>query len=287
MECEPFITSDDRLCTDYADEVIEGIHHVSRWLGIKEAIIGTEDNTKTATANMLRSIETVPGGPDGLKISLQEIPVRYPLGAEKVLITTLTGRVVPSGGLPHDVGVLVLNAGTIRYIAHYLKTGMPLVRRFVTVDGSAINNPGNYDIPVGATVRAIAEAVGGFKTEPSKVLMGGPMMGVALDTLENGLIKNNNAILFLTKNDAFVPEESECIYCGRCVRTCPMNLMPTELDHASRKLNIDRLREYDVTDCIECGCCSYICPAKRYLVQNIRIGKQLVLADNRKAGEKA
>ncbi len=181
---------------------------------------------------------------------------------------------------------MVLNVNTVRSIADYLTTGMPLIRRTVTLDGGAVRQPGNYDVPVGVTIADLVEAAGGLHDEPGKVLMGGPMMGVALDRLNASILKINNAILLFDKQEALVPEESACIRCARCVTNCPMNLMPTELDRSSRELDVDALRAYHVMDCIECGSCTYVCPAKRFLVQSIRNGKAAVrMADGKAAAQ--
>ncbi len=273
MECEPYITSDEWLMRNYADEIIKGAELVLKWCGIEEAVIGLESNTpeaKTALETALENSE-VKG-----KIRLEMVRSLYPQGAEKVLIKTLTGREVPSGGLPHDVGTLVLNVGTLRHIANYLTHGMPLVRRFITLDGPALNRTGIYEVPIGARICDILEAAGGLAKVPEKVIMGGPMMGVSVNNIESSIIKMNNAILVFDHEQAHLPEELPCIHCGRCIRDCPMRLMPTRLDVASRTGNIENLQAYSVNDCIECGACSFICPSKRYLVQNIRIGKQIL-----------
>jgi len=268
-ECEPYVTSDFRLCVEHPDEIIEGIGQVMRHMDIPRALIGIENNKPEAIEALRRELAKKQAG----AIALTVLPTRYPQGAEKMLIFALTGRKVPAGGLPHDARVMVLNVGTARFIANYLRTGMPLVRRTVTLDGSAICRPGNYDVPTGASIADLAEAAGGLRAEVGKVIMGGPMMGVAIDRLDASIIKINNAILLFDKNDAAIPLESACIRCARCVYTCPMHLVPTTLDALAREQDIAGLIENRAADCIECGCCSYACPAKRYLVQSIRNGK--------------
>jgi electron transport complex protein RnfC len=183
---------------------------------------------------------------------------------------------VPAGGLPYDVKVLVLNVGTVCFLEEFLRTGMPLVRKNLTLDGDALVKPCNMNVPVGALISDIIEASGGLKEEPSKVMMGGPMMGIALDRLDIGIVKANNAILVMDSRQAYTPPENPCIRCSRCIDACPMMLLPTTLDALTKIKDVSALRDHNVMDCIECGCCSYVCPSKRYLVQSIRWGKLLV-----------
>lgn len=268
-ECEPYVTSDCRLCIEKPAEIIAGIRAVMHYLNIPRAVIGIENNKSEAIAAMQAELGLAAGTDIGIKV----LPTLYPQGAEKMLIYSATGRRIPSGGLPHDVRVMVLNVNTACFIDQYLKTGMPLVRRTVTLDGGAVRRPGNFDVPVGVTIADLAEAAGGLTGEPGKVIMGGPMMGVALDRLNASILKINNAILLFDKQQAATPAESVCIRCARCVTHCPMNLMPTVLDQSSREQDVDQLKAYHVLDCIECGSCTYVCPAKRFLVQSIRNGK--------------
>lgn len=222
------------------------------------------------------------------KPPIEVVPLRtlFPQGAEKMLIYTLTRRKVPTGGLPHDVGTLVLNVSTVRFISKYLETGMPLIRRRVTLDGSALSCACNVNVPIGALIPDIIELAGGLIEEPSKIIMGGSMMGVSLDQIELGIIKMNNAILALGKKEARIPEETQCIRCARCITACPMGLMPTTLDIMTRNRDADGLNEYHAMDCIECGCCTYVCPAKRHLVQSIRTGKAYLRTENDKKRRK-
>jgi len=287
-ECEPYITSDFRQCAEHPDEIIDGIMQVMKYMNIPKALIGVEKNKPLAADVLnyeLMKLKLAANlTPDITVVSLKTI---YPQGAEKMLIYSLTKRIVPAGGLPHDVHVLVLNVSTVRFIAKFLKTGMPLVRRRVTLDGSGIKVPCNLNVPIGAMIPDVIEAAGGLSEEAGKVIMGGSMMGVALDKLDSSIIKNNNAILVFDRKEADIPDESQCIRCGRCVTVCPMNLMPTYLDNMARNQDIDGLRQYHIKDCIECGCCAYSCPAKRYLVQSIRNGKTyLRLAEAKEAALK-
>lgn len=278
-ECEPYITADFRQCAEHPDQIIDGICQVLNYLNIPEAIIGVENN-KPLAAEALENEITKLKLAKRIEPSIKVVQLRtiYPQGAEKMLIYALTRRVVPSGGLPHDIGALVLNVSTVRFISRYLQTGMPLVRRRITLDGSAVRLPSNVSVPIGALIPDVFEAIGGFIEEPGKIIMGGSMMGVALDRPDASIIKNNNAILAFGKKEAAIPQETQCIRCARCVETCPMLLMPTNLDVMARNKDIDGLNTYHVLDCIECGCCAYACPAKRHLVQSIRNGKTYVRA---------
>lgn len=275
MECEPYITSDDYQMRQYPEQILDGIQHVMQWCQIPQVIIGVESNTPKANQRLKKLLQER-GLTGSVKLIAQK--TRYPLGAEKMLIYRLAGRIVPEGGLPHDVGTLVLNVGTCRIIAQYLETGMPLVEKIITLDGAAVRVPGNYLVPIGAPIDEVVNLSGGYQKSPAKIIMGGPMMGVAVSSVNDPILKNNNAILVFDAKQAAIPDESACMLCGRCTKACPMGLVPTALDQAARKEQVDRLEDFYVMDCIECGCCTYVCPAKRYLVQNIRVGKQLFRA---------
>ncbi len=272
-ECEPYISADFRQCMEHPDEIVDGVLTVLKYLDIPRAIIALEDNKPQAIELLQKELDKHRQAGTADNVTIASLPTIFPTGAEKTLIYILTGTPVPSGGLPHDVGVLVLNVSTVRFIEKYLKTGMPLVRKRITLDGSALRKVGNFNVPVGAMIPDVIDAVGGTYEEPGKVIMGGPMMGVAMDRNDISIIKHNNAIIVLSKKDAAIPPETQCIRCARCVNVCPMRLMPTVLDTMARNKDIDGLLEYHVNDCIECGSCTYVCPAKRYLVQSIRSGK--------------
>lgn len=276
-ECEPYITADFRQCAEHPDEIIDGIMQVMKYMQIEQAIIGVEDN-KPLAAEVLRNEITKYYLAMNIKPRIKVVSLKtiYPQGAEKMLIYSLTKRAVPSGALPHDVGVLMLNVSTVRFISKYIKTGMPLVRKRVTLDGSGLNLPCNVNVPIGALIPEVIEAAGGLAEEAGKIIMGGSMMGVAVDRLDVSIIKHNNAILVFGKKEAAIPDETQCIRCSRCITACPMKLMPTNLDIMARNKDIDGLKQHHVMDCIECGCCTYVCPAKRYLVQSIRNGKSYV-----------
>lgn len=283
-ECEPYITSDYRNCMEHPEGIIDGIVNVMKWLSITLAVIGIEDNKRPA-AELLRQHIDKQGRQDS--ISVKTLKTIYPQGAEKPLIFQTIGKVVPSGGLPYDVGTLVLNVSTILFISEYLRTGIPLIRKVLTIDGGALVERRNVDVPIGAYISDIIDAIGGFREEPAKVIMGGPMMGVSIDRLDLGIIKANNAILAFNSKEAQIPVEMPCIRCSRCVDNCPMLLVPTTLDALSRIGDLEGLVRYNLSDCIECGCCTFVCPAKRYLVQGIRSGKSKALSAAKKPEVKA
>jgi electron transport complex protein RnfC len=267
-ECEPYLTSDYRLLLEETNLVLEGLRIIMRTVGAKRGIIAIEDN-KPKALKKLKGIELE------REISVASLKTRYPQGAEKVLITNLLGREVPSGGLPMHVGVVVNNVGTAHAIARYFNTGLPFTERVVTVTGSVIDQPSNLLIPLGTTFEAAIEACGGFKQEPAKVIMGGPMMGLAQYSLQMPVIKATSGILALSQQevDYEMPAEPLCIRCGRCVDTCPMNLIPTYLAANAHVGKWEELRRFNILDCIECGCCNYVCPTKNPIVQLVKTGK--------------
>ncbi len=292
-ECEPYITSDYRACLEEPDAIADGILQVLRYMDIPRAVIGIEDNKPRAAAALANALKAAAAreadsacraAAEAAEIRI--LPTLYPQGAEKMLVHACTGRTIPTGGLPHDVRVMVLNVSTVGFISHYLATGMPLVRRRLTLDGDLAVGPGNYDVPVGLMIADLLALTGGTRGEPEKILMGGPMMGVALDRPDTPVIKANNAILVLSGAVAALPAETACIRCARCVQACPMRLLPTAIDAAARLEDADLLEPTNPLDCIECGCCSYVCPAKRHLVQSIRLGKTILrTAQARKKAE--
>lgn len=271
MECEPYITSDERQCIEQPTHIIKGILAVLKYMQIPKAIIGMENNKPQGEKSLREEIQRQGAGD---QIELRIVPVRYPQGAEKTMIQSLTGRIIPAQGLPHDVKVMVQNVSSVNYIHQYLETGMPLVRRVLTLSGDCPASPGNYEVPIGTRISDLIEKTGGTVQEPKKVLMGGPMMGLAMSDYTTPVVKNNNAILLLNKN-AILPEETPCISCGRCVEACPVSLMPLILHRATRKKDFDRLDDFAVMNCVECGCCAYVCPAKIQLVQSMRNGKRI------------
>lgn len=269
-ECEPYITSDYRECMESPEDIIEGIKVVKKWLNIKNAYIGIESN-KPASIKLLGELSEKEEG-----IDVVELKAQYPQGAEKVIIYSTTGRIVNDGQLPADAGVIVLNVTTVSFIAKYLKTGMPLVSKRLTVDGTGANKGTNVIVPLGTAMKDVFEFCGGLKEDCKKVLMGGPMMGIAVPDLDHPIVKNNNAIIALNEKDATPAEETDCIRCGKCVYACPLNLMPAALEKAYDVRNAESLVAHDVNLCMNCGCCSYVCPAKRNLAQKNQLAKIFV-----------
>jgi electron transport complex protein RnfC len=266
-ECEPYITADYRIMIDRTQTVIDGIDAVMKITGVSKACIGIESN-KPAAIKKFASI--LAGRKD---ITVMKLRSRYPQGGEKQMIYAVTGRIVPAGKLPFEAGVLVHNVATVSFIAEYLRTGMPLVAKTITVDGSAVRDPKNIIAPIGTRLRDIFEFCGGFTEDPAKIIMGGPMMGVAQFSLDTSVVKQTNALLALTGAEARIRPESACLKCGKCVDACPMNLAPLFINACVDKRRIEEALTYSVNDCIECGCCSYVCPASRHLVQSISYAK--------------
>ena len=283
-ECEPYITSDTRTMLDDAEYIKRGVDKILSLSGIPKAIIGIEAN-KPECIKKLREVFAADS-----RVEIKVLPSTYPQGGEKILIYNTTGRVVPEGALPSDVGVLVMNVTTVAYLAKYLESGMPLVEKCLTVDGSAIKSPANVIAPIGARIKDVIEAAGGFSEEPGKVMYGGPMMGIAVFSLDAPIMKNNNAITAFNKKDSKNRKETACIHCGRCIDACPMGLNPTVYAKAMGLANsadrAERLDTAKVNLCIECGCCSFVCPAKRPLVENNRLAKADLRAFNAQKAKK-
>lgn len=266
-ECEPYITSDYREMVENPRGILEGTQIIMELTGIKKAFVGIEKNKPEA----IKKICTL--SREYKNIDVVPLPMRYPQGGEKQLIYAVTGRKVPMGRLPSDIGVLVQNVNTVAFIDEYLRTGIPLIKKKVTVDGGAVVKPMNVEVLIGTALNDVFKFCGGFKEPLCKVIMGGPMMGVSQFSLESSVIKNTNALLALTEKEAARRKESICIRCGKCVEACPMSLMPLYINAYSLKGNIEYALKYHLNDCIECGCCSYVCPASRHLVQSIRYAK--------------
>ena len=280
-ECEPYVTSDHREALENGRNVLEGVYHVKEILGVQRVIIAVEDN-KPDVIQKLSEIADDPKRDPLDQVRVLPLKSRYPQGAEKVLVQACTGRKVPAGQLPADVGCLVMNIGSLSFLASYMRTGMPLTLKRVTLDGSAIAHPQNVIVPVGTPIKDVVAFCGGYKAEPKKLIMGGPMMGVAITSDELPILKQNNAILAFDQREAQLRQPTACIRCGRCVAACPMHLMPTKLEQAVERQDVEALQSLDIMTCMECGCCSFSCPAGRRLVQAIRLGKNYV----RKAGGK-
>ena len=269
-ECEPYITSDTRTLIDRAEDVFAGIELLKKYLLVKRFVIGIEGNKPEAIEKARKFAESTEG------VEVQVLPPMYPQGGEKVLVYNTLGRMIPQGGLPLDVGVVVINVTTLAFIAKYIETGMPLVEKCLTVEGSAVNEPKNVIAPVGTPISDVLEAAGGCKCEPAKVLYGGPMMGIAIPDLSAPILKNTNAIVAMDEREARPPKTTACINCGACLSHCPLRLDPREIARAYKKNEPEELKALCVDLCMECGCCSYVCPAKRHLVQTNKLAKAVL-----------
>lgn len=268
-ECEPYITSDTRTMLDDAQSIADGAALLQKFYRAKRVIMAIEDNKPQCIARMKEAGRDVPG------FEVAALPAIYPQGGEKVVIYNTTGKIVPEGKLPIDVGVLVLNCTTLAVLDQYIKTGMPLVEKVVTVDGSAVERPQNVIVPVGTSMRDVLNFCG-LKTEPRKVLYGGPMMGIAVPSLDAPVMKSTNAVLAFAQQQAQAPVTTACIRCGRCAAHCPLKLQPAAFETAYRNNEPEALKALKINLCIECGCCSYVCPAKRPLVQVNKLSKAMV-----------
>ena len=273
-ECEPYITADYRECMENSWDIVSGVQTVMEFLDAAQVIIAVERNKPAAIAELSKIARGV--SQPGREVRVKALPARYPQGAEKVLIAACTGRRVPPGKLPSDVGCVVMNVTSVAFLARYFKTGMPLIDKRLTVDGSAVAYPKNVRVTIGTPIQEVLAFCGGAKHTVRKLLMGGPMMGLALmdDTLP--VLKQNNAILAFSQQDVSVPAASTCIRCGRCVEACPMNLVPPAIAAAYQSDDAQKAADLGVMTCMECGCCSFSCPAHRYIVQTMRMAKGMV-----------
>lgn len=269
-ECEPYITSDSVTMCDNADDISYAIDMLVKYFDIPSVVIGIEGNKPEAIAKMRELSQR------NSNIKVKVLPSVYPQGGEKVLIYHTTGKVVPMGKLPIDVGVIVSNSTTIATIGKYLKTGIPLTEKCVTVDGSAVDKPQNVIVPIGTSLNDVFKFCGGFKSEPQKVLYGGPMMGITVPDLNAPILKNTNAVLAFAEKEAKEPKTTACIKCGACANHCPFGINPTLIAKARKNNDIEGLVKAGTELCMECGCCSFVCPAKRPIVQNNRLSKAMI-----------
>ncbi len=279
-ECEPYITADHRLMLEKPEKIIGGLKIIMKILGVKQAFIGIEVNKPDAIVKMENLVQDLSG------VNVIVLKVKYPQGAEKQLIKAILGREVPSGGLPMDVGALVQNVATACAIYEAVAEGKPLIERVVTVTGRAINEPKNLLVPIGTPIQNLIDYCGGFSSRPGKVILGGPMMGLAQSSLDVPVIKGTNAVLVMRDDEVDLTSPGPCIRCGRCVRNCPMNLLPGIIGLFVRKDRIEEAEELRVMDCIECGCCAYGCPSHIPLVQLFRYAKSEIIKKRKKAQAK-
>lgn len=281
-ECEPYITSDTRTMTDDVDALVDGIKLIMQFLGIGRAVVAIEKNKPECIRTVRKAIAGING------VSVKSLPSLYPQGGEKVLTYHALGRIIKEGMLPVDCGVIVMNCTTVAAVSKFIHTGMPLVEKCITVDGSAIRQPKNVIAPIGTPIIDIAEFCGGFKEPPRKVLYGGPMMGIALPDLDAPVLKQTNAILVFGQKEATPPPVTPCIKCGKCTEHCPFGLDPSAISRAYKANDPETLNKLKVNLCMECGCCSYVCPAKRNIVQRNKMAKTMLknyLAEKKKREE--
>ncbi len=268
-ECEPYITADYREIMESPDDVVEGIRLIKKYLGIKKAIIGIEDNKPLAIE---LCCEKTAGDSD---ISVKSLPSSYPQGAEKMIIFSTTGRIVCEGELPSNQGVMVINVSTVGFIYRYLKTGMPLISKRLTVDGDLVKKPMNLNVLTGTPIRELLEFTETDTEKMKKLIAGGPMMGMSLISVDTPVVKTNNAVLAFEKT-VEKSEQTACIRCGSCMRACPLELMPMEFEKAFDAKDVSALMNYNILLCMNCGSCSYVCPAKRNLAEKNQMAKLLI-----------
>ena len=270
-ECEPYITADHRMMLEKAEEIVEGAKILLKILGIKSCAIGIEINKPDAISTMQSAVEKL-RDPEFTNI-VETLEVKYPTGSEKQLIQAITGRKVPAMALPSAVGVVVHNVSTTKAVYDAVVLGKPLIEKVITVSGRGINKPANLLVKVGTKVKDIVEFCGGTTEDLARVVLGGPMMGFAVSTLDIPITKTTSSILFLSEDEIDTSELSNCIRCGWCLDACPMGLEPKEVGIYVEANRAEDTEQFGVFECFECGSCAYVCPAKRPLVQFVRLAK--------------
>ncbi|MEJ6521670.1 electron transport complex subunit RsxC [Shewanella bicestrii] len=288
VECEPYISADDRLMREYSQDILAGIGIIHRLLAPKRIVIAIEDNKPEAIKAMQQAVSqsTLPAG----STRVTAIPTKYPSGGEKQLIQIITGREVPSGSIPAKLGIVVHNVGTAFAIHQAVTQGKPLIERVVTVTGQNVGKPGNYWLPIGTPVEHVLKYTEFNAEADQKVIIGGPMMGHALPTIQVPILKGTNCILVPSSQEiGTTPEEKACIRCGECANACPALLLPQQLFWHAKAEEYDKAASYNLKDCIECGCCSYVCPSDIPLVEYYRIAKSALkqAADEKHQAERA
>jgi len=269
-ECEPYLTTDHRTMVDYPERVQLGIRIMMRCLGVGRCVIGIERNKPDAIEALARTL------PGDLDVTVLPLTVKYPQGAEKMLVRAILGREVPSRGLPMDVGAIVQNVASVATIAEVFETGLPLVERIVTVSGRGVRKPGNLIVPVGTKLRDLFEACGGLLPEAREIVFGGPMMGAAVGSLEAPVTKGTTGVLVLAESEVKRKESYACIRCGRCLDACPVFLNPQLLGSLAKRKLLDEMERHALQDCMLCGCCSYACPSNIPLSQLFAASKAAI-----------
>ncbi|MBS7359906.1 MAG: electron transport complex subunit RsxC [Oscillospiraceae bacterium] len=277
-ECEPFITVDYRECVDNTLYIIRSLMLIKERLGIQNAVIAVEDNKPLAIEKLQKAVDEIGDG----TIKVMSLKSRYPQGAEKMIVYSATGRKIPLGKLPADVGCIVMNVASTAFIGRYLETGKPLVSRSLTVDGSAITTPKNVRVPIGTNLNELIEFCGGLNGPLEKVIAGGPMMGASLVSTDVPIIKSYNAVLAFQPGTLPEKLDHDCIRCGRCSQVCPMGLMPTNIMRSVKVKDIDGLKSSSVMACMQCGSCAFACPAGKPLVQYLVLAKDMLREDGAK-----
>ncbi len=283
-ECEPYITSDNRTMVENSSYIVKGVELLRTYLKAEEFIIGIEENKPDAIEEMRRVFA------GDASVNVMPLKSVYPQGAKQVLLYNATGKVVAEGQRLAELSVIIINITSLAKMAQYMEDGMPLVDKCITVDGSAVKEPKNLIVPIGTPIRYLVEQAGGLKSEPGKVIYGGPMMGKTARSMDEPVIKATNAIIVMDQKDAQRTEPSPCIHCGRCVATCPLSLNPTafakamDMDDEDKRAAI--LNKEKVLLCMECGCCSYVCPAHRPLAENNSAARSFLKKYNKAAAAK-
>ena len=271
VECEPYLTTDHRLMLEHPAEIIEGAKIILAMLGIKECHIGVEANKMDAVEALRKAAEDKAS--DGFKVTVDALKVKYPQGSEKQLIESVTKRRVPGFGLPFDVGVIVQNVGTTKAIYEAVALNRPLYEKVITITGKGIARPANLQVRIGTRLSDIVFYLGGTKPDLTRIVMGGPMMGFPVSTLDVPVTKTTSGVLFLTEEEIDSRAHSQCIRCGWCLDACPMGLQPNEIGVYVEAGRGQDTAKFGLFECFECGCCAFVCPAKRPLVQFIRLAK--------------
>jgi Na+-translocating ferredoxin:NAD+ oxidoreductase subunit C len=276
-ESEPYLTADEMLIKTYPEEIIEGIRIILKILGINNACIGIENNKSEAIQALKIILEK-----NSVKenIALHTLKTKYPQGSEKQFIYSILKKEIPSGRLPADNGIIILNVATIFAIREACVFGKPLFERFVTVSGKIINKPGNYKLRIGTRIRDIIDECGGLKEEPAKIIMGGPMRGFSVSGNDTPVLKGTSGIIFLSKKEVYSENYGPCIRCGRCAAVCPSRLIPSDLGQAVLNSRFDLLEKQNIFDCIKCGSCSYVCPARRPISSLIKTAQENIRSSN-------